>query len=211
VIARARAAFGVELPLRTLFEHPTVRELAKALERARHQVLPPITVASRDGLLPLSFAQQRLWFLAQLTPESSGYHIPIALRLTGELDRAALQASLDALIERHESLRTRFVLVQDQPAQVIVAAQPIGLEQLDLRALPAAERQRQAWKLLHASAHQPFDLERGPLLRLALLRVAADEHVLAVVMHHIVSDGASLQVIVDEFVAQYRIDDCRSD
>jgi len=165
----------------------------------------PIVPVSFERRGALSYAQARQWFLWQLEPGSTAYHISGAQKLRGELDVEALNASFEALVERHESLRTVFRGGEDgQAEQVIRADGRAQIEEIDLSAEPAGEREvriREAAARLHQT---PFDLEAGPLLRVGLIREAADEHVLVVVMHHIVSDGWSMQIIVDEFVAQYR-------
>ncbi|MBW8849128.1 MAG: non-ribosomal peptide synthetase, partial [Burkholderiales bacterium] len=159
--------------------------------------------ASRDGALPLSFAQQRLWFIAQLDARAAAaYAIPGGVRLKGALDAAALRAALDRIVVRHEALRTSFVLVDGDPVQVIAAPEVgLALTQVDLsgHAAPEAELER----LAAEEAAAPFDLERGPLIRGRLVRLAHDDHVLLVTMHHIVSDGWSMGVLVNEFSALY--------
>ncbi|ASI68649.1 non-ribosomal peptide synthetase [Diaphorobacter nitroreducens] len=154
---------------------------------------------------PPSYAQVRQWFLWQLEPDGTAYHISGALRLRGHLDVEALKASFDALVVRHESLRTVFRGGEDgQAEQVIQADDRAQIEEVDLSSEPAKEREAKVREVAVRLHQTPFDLEAGPLLRVGLIREAADEHVLVVVMHHIVSDGWSMQIIVDEFVAQYR-------
>ncbi|WDY56393.1 non-ribosomal peptide synthase/polyketide synthase [Pseudomonas sp. PSKL.D1] len=160
----------------------------------------------RDELdqLPLSFAQERQWFLWQLEPGSSAYHIPTALRLRGQLDAAALQQAFDALVARHETLRTTFVLDGERPRQQVQAQLPLAIERLELPAGSAAdEREAHIQALIEQQVAKTFDLERGPLVRVGLLAVAEDEHVLVMVQHHIVSDGWSMQVMVDELMQLY--------
>jgi amino acid adenylation domain-containing protein/non-ribosomal peptide synthase protein (TIGR01720 family) len=152
---------------------------------------------------PVSFAQERLWFLYQLSPHSPFYNVPFALRLSGELDVPALQASLNEIVRRHESLRTTFAVSAGQPVQVIAPAQPVLLPITDLHHLTDAPRQAEACRLATVEAQRPFDLEQGPLLRLGLLRLAAQEHVLLFSMHHIITDGWSLGVFVRELGALY--------
>ncbi|MBV9774815.1 MAG: amino acid adenylation domain-containing protein, partial [Gemmatimonadetes bacterium] len=206
VVSRARQAFGVEVPLRALFEAPTLAALAgrvEALRSAGAGTAPSIErpLGPREGPLPLSFAQQRLWVVDRLEPGSAAYHLPSALRLRGPLDTAALRASLDALVARHESLRTTFAERGGVPVQVIHPPAPVPLPVLDLRELPEAERE--ATRLAAAEAQRPFDLARGPLLRSTLLRLADDDHVLCFTMHHVVSDGWSMGVLVREVSALY--------
>jgi amino acid adenylation domain-containing protein len=207
VISRACQAFEIDLPLRKLFEEPTIAQLAKSIDEQirvgeRWQMLP-IELAPRDGPLPFSFAQQRLWFLAQLEPGNVAYNIPVALRLTGPLEIPALKQSFDELIRRHEALRTSFAEIDDQVVQVISPAQPISLPISDLSSLTELERELEVRRLANAEASLPFNLAEGPLLRVELLRLGAEEHVLLVTMHHIVSDGWSMGVLVREVAVLY--------
>ncbi|PRE81748.1 non-ribosomal peptide synthetase, partial [Burkholderia gladioli] len=202
LISQVRLATGVELGLADLFAHPRLAELARAVSRAAASTLPPIEPIGRDGALPLSFAQQRLWFLAQMDGVSSAYHMPAALRLSGTLDRAALQASLDRIVERHEALRTTFVREGKQVVQRIGA--PGGGLPIAFSDLAAEQASEQLEARLDQAAHQPFDLEQGPLVRAELFRLAEAEHVLLVTMHHIVSDGWSMGVLSRELGALYR-------
>ncbi|MET0396761.1 MAG: amino acid adenylation domain-containing protein, partial [Longimicrobiaceae bacterium] len=208
VVSRARQAFGVEVPLKALFEAPTVAGLARRIEALRStgaSLAPPIARVPRDMLdgLPLSFAQQRLWLVDRIDPDSPAYNMPYAMRLRGVLDTAALRASLDALVRRHETLRTTFAERGGAPVQVIHPPAPVALVELDLRELPEAERQTRAERLAAEEAMRPFDLARGPLLRSTLLRLADDEHVLLFTLHHIVSDGWSRGVLVREVSTVY--------
>jgi amino acid adenylation domain-containing protein len=207
VIARIRDVFQIELPLRTLFEAPTVAGLAAQLARSQRAnaglLAPPLQPAVRSGLLPLSFAQQRLWFLDQFAPGSANYSIPTPVRLTGALDRAALHASFCALVRRHETLRTTFRLVDGQPAQVIALPAALLLPHVDLGALPPTEREAVAQRLVRAEARQPFDLARGPLVRTTLLEIDAQTHMLLITMHHIISDGWSVGVLIRDLAALY--------
>nr|WP_306464213.1 non-ribosomal peptide synthetase [Corallococcus exiguus] len=206
VVSRIRAVLGVELPLGELFNAPTVAALARHLgaTTSRHEHVPPLTRAPRPPLLPLSFAQQRLWFIDQLEPGSALYNMPVALRLLGALDEAALKGSLDALMARHESLRTTFRTEAGQPVQHIHAQATVPLERVDLSALEDTEaRLREAERLATAESQRPFDLERGPVIRALLIRLAPEEHVLVLHLHHIVSDGWSLGVMVRELTTLY--------
>ncbi|HEX7317735.1 MAG TPA: amino acid adenylation domain-containing protein [Pyrinomonadaceae bacterium] len=206
VISRVRAAFGVELPLRSLFEAPTVRGLAARVEAGagRHlSSLPPLSAGERDGELPLSFTQQRLWFLDQLEPGSAFYNIAAAARLVGELDASALAESLREVARRHEALRTRFVTSGGSPVQVIDPSPNLPLPVLDLSRLPEGQREAEFEGLAREEARRPFDLARGPLLRTSLVRLGEREHVLLVTMHHIVSDGWSVGVLMREVAALY--------
>nr|WP_244224482.1 non-ribosomal peptide synthetase [Corallococcus sicarius] len=207
LVSRVREAFHVELPLRDVFEASTVEKLAQQLERTSGSgatvQAPPLVRASRAGPLPLSFSQQRLWFLDQLEPGSSFYNVPVAVKLTGRLDIGALQRSFDELVRRHESLRTTFQSEGGMPVQVISANAQARLELVELGALPEPERALEAKRLAEQEAGHPFNLEQGPLLRATLLKLAEEEHVLVLVMHHIVSDGWSMGVLVREMVALY--------
>nr|QEO74045.1 condensation domain-containing protein [uncultured bacterium] len=207
VISRVREAFGVDVPLRALFENRTVARLARHIDgeiaRAQHISSPPILSVNRDAALPLSFAQQRLWFLNQLEPHSAAYNIPAALRLTGALDSSALERSLSEIVRRHEALRTTFVARDGEPTQIIQPAQAIKLPLFDLSQLPVAQREQEAQQLLAKEASRPFDLATGPLLRAGLIRLSAEEHVASLTMHHIISDGWSIGALVKEVRALY--------
>jgi amino acid adenylation domain-containing protein/non-ribosomal peptide synthase protein (TIGR01720 family) len=207
VLARLRAAFQIELGLHSLFEAPTIAGLARQIEQAlkAEQGLhePPIATVVRDGVLPLSFAQQRLWFLDQLEPGSPTYNMPAAVRLSGALDTAALESSLNAIVGRHEVLRTTFTTVEGQPSQLIAPILAIRLSIVNLEGMPAAERELEAQRLAADEARLPFDLAHGPLLRATLLRLDVEEHVLLLTMHHIISDGWSIGVLMRELAALY--------
>ncbi|MBB4233418.1 amino acid adenylation domain-containing protein, partial [Rhizobium mongolense] len=207
LMSRLPQAVGVELPLATLFARPMLSDLAESivdqLNRCGPQDLPAIVAASRDEPLALSFAQQRLWFLAQLDEGSTNYHIPLALRLRGGLDRTAWQRSLDRLFARHEALRSVFVAPEGKP-RVEVLPPEAGLPVLehDLQGRPDAEAA--LLDLCHEEARTPFDLARGPLIRGRLIRLADDDHVFLLTQHHIVSDGWSMGVLVRELSSLYR-------
>ncbi|HEX7241395.1 MAG TPA: condensation domain-containing protein, partial [Longimicrobiaceae bacterium] len=204
VVSRASRAFGVEVPLRVLFEAPTVAALAERVEVLRGSgaaAAPPIERVSRAEPLPLSFAQQRLWLVDRLEPGSAAYNMPFALRLRGSLDAAALRASLDALVRRHETLRTTFEERDAGPVQVIHPPAPVPLPAVDLRGLPEPEREAEA--LAGEEALRPFDMARGPLVRSTLLRLGEADHVLCFTLHHVVSDGWSMDVLVREVSALY--------
>jgi amino acid adenylation domain-containing protein len=166
-------------------------------------VAPPLLPVERGGELLLSFAQARLWFLEQLEPGSSAYNIPAAVRLTGSLDVAALEQSLNEIFQRHEALRTTFAMVSGEPIQVIAPVKALTLPLVDLRQLPEAQQEAQVEHLATESAQQPFDLAMGPLLRATLLKLGEAEHVLLLTMHHIVSDGWSMGVLIRELAALY--------
>ncbi|MCP4663029.1 MAG: non-ribosomal peptide synthetase, partial [bacterium] len=198
LLSRIREVFGVEVPLRLVFESPTVAGLTRGVTAARRAgaaAAPPLERVSRDGELPLSFAQQRLWFLDQLEPGNPAYLLAGALRLYGPVDPAVLEASFTAIICRHEALRTRFRSAAGEARQVIApaAAQPLPL--IDLRGLTGAAREREAERLAEIEARTPCDLGCGRLLRTTLVRLGDEEHLLLVTIHHIVSDGWSIGVL----------------
>src|SRR5919199_263585 len=207
LISRLRDSFGVEFPLRGLFESPTVAGLSERLEALRRTALglvaPPLLPGERSGQLLLSFAQARLWFLEQLEPGSYAYNIPAAVRLTGSLHVAALQQSLNEIVQRHEALRTTFAMVNGEPIQVIAPVLALTLPSVDLRELPQAQQEASVERLATEEAMRPFDLAQGPLLRATLLQLGQAEHVLLLVMHHIVSDGWSMGVLIRELAALY--------
>jgi amino acid adenylation domain-containing protein len=209
VVSRIRVVLGVELPLRALFEAPSVAELAARVERLRRgdaeeaDMLPPVEPVERDGPQPLSFAQQRLWFLQQLEPESTAYNLRSAVRLKGELDVSALRRAFDAVVARHESLRTVFREVDGEPRQVVLEAGPAALEFEDLSGLEAVERESAVAGRVSAAAGWIFDLNEGPLFRGWLLRLGEAEHVLVVVKHHIITDGWSMRLLTGEIGRLY--------
>jgi acyl carrier protein len=202
VMSRIRESFQVELPLRRLFEAPSVADLAQQIEAARREAqgpwVPPLEPVSRDGALPLSYSQQRLWFLDQLEPGSATYNIPMAVRLQGALPVALLEASLNEVVRRHEALRTRFVSEQGRAVQVIAPTLSLRLPVVDLSGLSEGQREAEAHQLAGEEARRPFDLAQGPLLRATLLRLGEPDHVLLLTMHHIVSDGWSMNVLIRE-------------
>ncbi|HKH46811.1 MAG TPA: amino acid adenylation domain-containing protein, partial [Thermoanaerobaculia bacterium] len=207
VISRLREAFGVEIPLRELFEAPTPADLAVRLEAARRSgaapPAPPLLPVPRAGDPPLSFAQERLWFLDQLEPGSPAYNIPGAVEITGDLDGAVLAAALRTVLDRHEVLRTVFPVVDGEPRQRILAALEVGLPLLDLAGLPPDLRRSEAERLAGEHALLRFDLTRGPLLDARLLRLDSGHHRLLVVLHHVICDGWSLPLLVRETGALY--------
>ncbi|HEU4882195.1 MAG TPA: amino acid adenylation domain-containing protein [Longimicrobium sp.] len=203
VISRVRQVLGAEVALADLFERPVLADLARAIESAARIRLPPIEPVERSGALALSFAQQRLWFLDHLDGAGTAYHIPTTLRLQGELDREALVRALDRIVARHEALRTVFPASDGEPAQRIVPVQEsrFPLAEHDLRGEPDAGSELR--RLLGEEARTPFDLARGPLIRGRLIRLAEDDHVLHVTMHHVVSDGWSMGVFTRELSVLY--------
>jgi amino acid adenylation domain-containing protein len=207
LVSRIRQIFQVELPLRELFAAPTVAELARVIEHLQQQDLelisPPILARAENAQLPLSFAQQRLWFLDQFEPNSSLYNIPIALRLAGTLNIPALEQSLQEIIHRHEALRTNFITVDGQATQIIQTQTNWTVSVVQLQHLSTSEIEIAAQQLVQQQALQPFDLANQPLVRATLVVLSETEHILLVCMHHIVSDGWSTSVFVKELAALY--------
>ncbi|HEV3049874.1 MAG TPA: amino acid adenylation domain-containing protein, partial [Longimicrobium sp.] len=198
------AAFGVELPLRTLFEAPTVAALAARVEAARGgpAPLPAITPAARTDALPLSFAQKRLWMVSRMAADAA-YNMPMAFRLRGALDAAALERALGELVRRHEVLRATFTTVDGRPVQATAPAADFHLPVTRLAGLPREEREARVRSHADAEVRHAFDLARGPLFRAALLQLADDEHVLLINLHHIAGDGWSMGVMFRELGALY--------
>ena len=203
VISRIRQALGVELEMGVVFARPVLHELAEALPSAGRAELPPIERAERSGPLPLSFAQQRLWFLERLEELGGTYHMSRRLRLRGVLDRGALVRALDRLVARHESLRTTFGATNGEPEQRIAdaATSRFQLEEHDLAG--HGDAPGELGRVTAEEYGARFDLERGPLIRGRLIRLAADDHVLLLTMHHIISDGWSMVVLMDELSRLY--------
>ena len=173
LVSRIRTTLGVELAIRTLFESPTVGELGLRLRESVEEGRSPLTAGRRPEKLPLSHAQQRLWFINRLEGTSVEYNMPFALRLKGELDRTALERALNAIVERHESLRTHFVEVEGEPFQVIEPDCRIELALEDMSGVEEREQQERVQEALRSEARIPFDLMRGPLLRAKLFRLGA--------------------------------------
>ncbi|MFG3016931.1 condensation domain-containing protein, partial [Streptomyces cinerochromogenes] len=205
VTSRLRQRLGVDVPVRALFTSPTVATLAgvvRELETAGEAPLVPVDRG--NGPLPLSFAQQRLWFLDQLTPGSAEYLVPFGLRVRGMLDTGALGAAFTGLVARHEVLRTRFVTDDSgRPAQVVDAPWSVTPVVHDVRAVPAAGRERAALEVMAAEARRPFELDGGRLLRVDVVRVADDDQYVLLTLHHIVSDGWSSGILARELRELY--------
>ncbi len=207
LISRIRTNFQVELPLRSLFAAPTVAELAQSIHYLQQENLeltaPPIVATPRTGTLPLSFAQTRLWFLDQLETNSAFYHIPMAMRLVGTLNRVALAQSLGEIINRHEILRTNFITIEGEPVQIIQPELAWQLETIDRQQLPSTEAEISCQELISTYGQQPFDLATEPLIRATLVLLSETEHILLVCMHHIISDGWSMGVLAKELALLY--------
>nr|WP_281422355.1 non-ribosomal peptide synthetase [Photorhabdus caribbeanensis] len=199
------AVLGIELPLSTLFKFPALADFAKEINvrfDEQSSKLPAIIPLSREGKLPLSFAQQRLWFLAQFEGVSETYHIPVALRLRGWLDIAAWQQAFNTLFARHEALRSVFVAVDGQPQVELLSAESgLPMKKYDLRDAP--DRDAQLAFLSAQEAGAPFDLARGPLIRASLVQLADDDHVFLLTLHHIIFDGWSVSVLMSELSTLY--------
>ena len=194
--------FKVELPLRAIFEEKRLADLSRRVEeelRAGTGIeIPPIERVSRGERLPLSFAQQRLWFIDQLEPGGAMYNMPMALRVRGELRRELLERVLGEVMRRHEVLRTRFEVREGEPAQVIDEARPVVAPMIDVSGLEEREREQEARRIAGDEAVRGFDLSRGPLLRAGLVRLAEQDQVLLLTMHHVVSDEWSMGVLTQE-------------
>jgi amino acid adenylation domain-containing protein len=208
VLSRIRQRTGVELPVRALFEAPTVAALAARIDAARGAPVrapqPPLRASRRTGPAPLSFAQERLWFLHQMEPESPFYNIPFAVRLAGELSVDALRGALAEIVRRHEALRTTFRADSSGSWQVVhPAPEAFALTVADLRALPAEWADGEVLRLMADEAEHPFDLRRDSMLRALLIRVTAQRHVLVLNLHHVAGDGWSIGVLFRELAAVY--------
>ena len=204
LVARLRDRFGVELPLRAVFETRTLADLARAVEGAAG---PPaasarLQVTAGEDAQELSSAQARLWFFAQLEPRASLYNVAGAVRLAGPLDLAALQHCCDRLVERHPTLRTRFE-DGEEPRQVVMPVAGVALVVEDLSHMPADAREIEARERAEQEASRPFDLGQGSLLRFRLLRMAEAEHILMLTLHHVAVDGGSIRVLVEELEQLY--------
>jgi len=206
LVSRIRSLFKIELPLRSLFGAATVAELAHLIGQLQQQNLtltvPPILPRTKDTELPLSFAQQRLWFLDQLQPNSALYNIPMVLHFRGNLNQKALEQSLREICDRHEVLRTNFVTIDGQPTQVIQTTRET-ISVVDLQDLPIHEQEEKTEQLKQKQATQPFNLAKESLIRITLVVLSETEHFLLVCMHHIISDGWSIEVFIHELTTLY--------
>ncbi|TRT96054.1 MAG: amino acid adenylation domain-containing protein [Microcystis aeruginosa Ma_OC_LR_19540900_S633] len=206
LVSRIRSLFKIELPLRSLFGAATVAELAHLIGQLQQQNLtltvPPILPRTKDTELPLSFAQQRLWFLDQLQPNSALYNIPMVLHFRGNLNQKALEQSLQEICDHHEVLRTNFVTIGGQPTQVIQTTRET-ISVVDLQDLPIHEQEEKTQQLKQKQATQPFDLAKESLIRITLVVLSETEHLLLVCMHHIISDGWSIEVLIHELTSLY--------
>ena len=208
IVSRVREALQCEVPIRLLFETPNLREFAATIEASRlnDQGLqaPPLQRVSRETELPLSFAQQRLWFLDQMSPGNTSYNTHLSVRLKGPLNVEALERALNEMVRRHEILRTSFPTVDGEPRQFIASDAVLELPLVDLSRLPLDERETEARRRAHEAARHVFDLARGPLLRAGLLRLDEQDHVLLMTMHHIINDGWSNGILISEVALLYQ-------
>lgn len=207
VLSRLREVFKIDFPLIGLFEAPTVADLGERIEKASWAVeglmLSPIQPAPRGGDLPLSYVQQRLWFLDQLSPGGAAYNIPFPFRISGLLDLRALERSIEDVIGRHEILRTVFADIEGQPVQEIRPPSAFSIPIVDLSELLEEEREGFARRLANEEIRRPFDVCRGPLMRAVLLRFGEAEHVVVVTFHHIIFDGWSMGLFLHEVTSHY--------
>ncbi|MGD1922425.1 MAG: amino acid adenylation domain-containing protein [Pleurocapsa sp.] len=206
VVSQIRQVFSIELPLRNLFEHPTIKELGLIVDRQQkssNKIPVDITIVDREGELPLSYAQQRQWFLHQLEPDNPWYNISTAVKITGSLDIAKLQQCLDFLVERQEILRISFITIEGKPELTINNAAKINLSVVDLSDLSTKEQREKVKQLQIDDARQPFSLDKCPLIRVKLLTIDANEQILLLSLHHIIGDGWSMGVLVEEIVGLY--------
>ncbi|HSD47816.1 MAG TPA: condensation domain-containing protein, partial [Pyrinomonadaceae bacterium] len=208
IISRIRETFHVELPVRSLFESPTLAELSHNIESSMRTgaslaAAPPIKALPDGDQIPLSFAQQRLWFLNQLLPGSNAYNLPAEMVIDARVSITAFQQALSEVMRRHEALRTSFTLVGSQPVQRISSPAPLELPLVDLRGLSPDEQAATAARLTQESALRSFDLETGPLVRAKLVLTNEQEHLFLLSMHHIVSDGWSMGVLLHEVESLY--------
>ena len=206
MFSRIREAFAVDISLETVLFNQTIAELAaeiEKLERTSKRDSYLVHAVDRNGELPLSFAQEWLWLIHQVNPDSAAYNLPAAVRLQGPLSVEALEKSIGEVVRRHEILRTRFTEVDGKPVQVIDPAVPIKLPVVDLS--ETEQREVEASRIVTEDARLPFDLERGPLLRSFLLRLGEQDHVIILTVHHIVSDAWSTGIIIQEIAGLYEI------
>ena len=206
LVSRVRSVLEVELTLRALFESPTVASLAQHIAEVRgagQKRAPVFQLADRTSDLPLSYGQHRLWFIDQFEPGNAAHNLFFGLSLRGRLDRSALQRSVQAIVSRHESLRTTFPTKDGAPVQRIAPELEVPIEQVDLRRTPADRLDAEAHKVARKAASEPFDLAQGPLIRVTLMQLSEQEHVILVMMHHIVTDAWSNRLMARELTQLY--------
>ncbi len=203
VTSRIRKTLEVDISLQRLFAFPTIAELAKDIQEASYPAISAIKPVSRNQNLPLSFAQARLWLLEQLNPGSDIYNMPAMVRLVGELNIQGLEESINEIIRRHEVLRTNFTLVDAQPLQVIIPQVQVKITLVDLQTLTEAEQKAEIHRLSREEFQSPFDFTQAPLLRCQLLQLDTQEYILLFTIHHIVFDGWSQGILIQELAALY--------
>ncbi|VAW42410.1 Polyketide synthase modules and related proteins, partial [hydrothermal vent metagenome] len=210
IVSWIRQTHQVELPLRDLFARPTIAGLAENIAKAKQngrtlqiEPLRPIRLDEKEDGCILSFAQQRSWFLDQLTPENPFYNMPQTIRFVGQLNVPALTQALNEITRRHETLRTVFIAVDGRPLSFITPHVTLELHTASVQAMPEQKRMSAAQELLVAEVQRPFDLTRGPLIRPFLIEINPQEHILLLTMHHIVSDGWSTGILLNELAALY--------
>ncbi len=208
VVSRIREVFRVELPLRVLFDHPTISGVAEQIQLEQRRVnarppLPPIVPVSRTMPLPLSYSQQRMWFIQQLAPDATAYNLLFVSRQRGALKIPVLRQVIDLLSRRHEAFRTTFAMTGGGLVQRITPWQPTHLTEIDLRRLPKEQRETEARRLAEEEGNRPFDLERGPLARIFVIRLDQDDHILVLNLHHIVGDQWSFGILGRDFASYY--------
>lgn len=207
VLSRVRAAFGIDLPMVRLFEHPTVAGLAGCVEAETTTVHPgvdtSIVAVSRRQHAPLSVGQEHIWWMERFIPDTPLFNMPFAFRFSGALDVHALYRSLDEIIRRHEALRTRFTIVNSRPVQTVASSNPLEPVVVDLRRFAAPEQEREVEEWARKNAYRLFDLAAGLLVRASVIRLAETEHVAFVTLHHIAADGWSIDILVREFSMLY--------
>ncbi|WP_213042224.1 non-ribosomal peptide synthetase, partial [Nitrospira defluvii] len=207
VVSRIRRAFHIELPLRAAFECPTVADLAQTIDRVRTEgqgrQVPPLTASGREGPAPLSYAQQRLWFLSQLDPESWLYNLSFGLRLRGPLDVDALRSSFEVVATRHDQLRTWFLRAEGRPVQVDLDAPAVPFDQQAADPASGLSLEQYVAALAGEEARKPFALEGGLLWRVKLVQLSDEDHLLLVTLHHVIADGWSLNLLLGDMLAAY--------
>jgi amino acid adenylation domain-containing protein len=207
VILRVRNTLQVELPVRSLFEAPTVEQFSQQVQAQINEGVPsapvPIEPAPRDRELQLSFAQQRMWFQEKLTPGTTAFHIPLAARFKGRLNVAALEQTFDEIVRRHENLRTSFPIKEGEPVQLIAPPSRLSIQSVDLSRLHESVREDASRRVAAASFARPFDLQTGPLARVVLIRHDVDDYTVFCTLHHLISDGWSKGVLIKEISSLY--------
>ncbi|MGH8583366.1 MAG: amino acid adenylation domain-containing protein [Gammaproteobacteria bacterium] len=209
VTARARDALQVDLPLRTIFEAPTIAGMATCITELRSRATryepdPPIEIVPRGDALPVSFSQRRMWLAQQLEPQGTAYNMSFALRYKGRLDHQALAAAVNQLVHRHEAFRTTFAVANGEPLQVIAPPAPVGIRSIDLSSSPEQDRGAEAARLFREESMRPFDLAQGPLFRFLLVRLGDDDHAMLWLVHHVAGDQWSAGIVSRELALAYR-------